>query len=53
MNTGAKDTHNKPAEANLGVNGKVNAEAELKQEEDAIADASAELAKAKIEDAAA
>jgi hypothetical protein len=53
MNTGAKDTHNKPAEANLGLNGKVDAEAELKQEQDAVADATAELAKAKIEDATA
>ena len=52
MDTGAKDTHSKPATANLGVNGKVSAEAQLSQEEDAVADAAAELEKAKIEDAA-
>jgi len=53
MNTGAKDTHSKPADANLGANGKVSAEAVLKQEQDAVADAAAEMEKAKIEDAAA
>lgn len=52
INKGAKDTHTKPAEANQGVNGKVNAEAVLAQEEDAVDDAAAELEKAKIEDAA-
>jgi len=51
INTGAKDTHSKPAAANLGTNGKVDAEAELKQEQDAVADAAAEMEKAKIEDA--
>jgi hypothetical protein len=34
------------------LNGKVNAEAVLNQEQDATADAAAELEKAKIEDAA-
>jgi hypothetical protein len=34
------------------LNGKVNAEAVLNQEQDAAADAAAELEKAKIEDAA-
>jgi hypothetical protein len=52
MDVGAKDDHSKPAAANLGVNGKVSAAAELRQEQDAAADAAAELAKAKIEDAA-
>jgi hypothetical protein len=51
MDVGAKDTHSKPAAANQGLNGKVDAEAELQQEEDAVADATAELEKAKIEDA--
>jgi hypothetical protein len=49
---GAKDTHKKPASANQGLNGKVSAEAELAQEKDAIADATAELEKAKVEDEA-
>ncbi|KAF2670990.1 hypothetical protein BT63DRAFT_205581 [Microthyrium microscopicum] len=48
INSGAKDTHKKPADANQGANG----EAVLKQEEDGAADATAELEKAKIEDAA-
>ncbi len=51
MDKGAKDTHSKPAAANQGLNGKVSAEAELQQEKDAVADAAAELEKAKIEDA--
>jgi hypothetical protein len=51
MDVGAKDDHSKPAAANLGVNGKVSAAAELRQEQDAVADAVAELEKAKIEDA--
>lgn len=53
MNIGAKDTSSKPAAANQGANGKVNAELELKQENDAAADAAAELERAKLEDAAA
>ena len=50
MDKGAKDTHNKPAAANLGLNGKVDAEAELQQENDAVADAAVELEKSKLED---
>jgi hypothetical protein len=52
MDVGARDDHSKPAAANLGVNGKVSAAAELRQEQDGVADASAELKKAKIEDSA-
>jgi hypothetical protein len=45
------DTHKKPAQKNQGVNGsKVDAGAELAQEKDAIADATEDLKKAKIED---
>lgn len=61
-NTGSKDTARKPAEKNEGINGHgsastnkhgadVPAEAELAQEKDAVADAAAEMEKAKIEDA--
>jgi hypothetical protein len=44
------DTHRKPAEKNRGVNGHASAEAELAQEKDAVADATEDLKKAKIED---
>ncbi|KAF2436089.1 hypothetical protein EJ08DRAFT_674662 [Tothia fuscella] len=47
---GAKDTHRKPATKNQGVNGHASAEAELVQEKDAVADATEDLEKAKIED---
>jgi hypothetical protein len=59
---GSKDGAKKPAQKNEGVNGhgaastnkhggRVPADAELAQEKDAAADATAELEKAKIEDA--
>ncbi|KAF2839486.1 hypothetical protein M501DRAFT_1056850 [Patellaria atrata CBS 101060] len=47
----SKDLGNKPAAANLGINGKVDSEAELRQEKDAEIDVAEELEKAKIEDA--
>lgn len=37
---------------NSGVNGKVSADAELKQEKDAVADVTEELEKATVEDQA-
>ncbi|PWY65719.1 nuclear segregation protein [Aspergillus heteromorphus CBS 117.55] len=46
------DAAKKPAVKNSGVNGKVSADAELKQENDATADVSEELEKATIEDQA-
>ena len=49
---GSKDTSSKPAAKNQAVNGKpVDAEAELAQERDGIADAAKDLANAKLEDA--
>ncbi|GAM86540.1 hypothetical protein ANO11243_045540 [Dothideomycetidae sp. 11243] len=44
------ETARKPATRLQGVNGQADAGAELKQEKDAVADASEELSKAKIED---
>lgn len=48
----ATDAAKKPAIINSGVNGKVSAEAELKQEKDAAADVSDELQKASLEEKA-
>ncbi|KAB8074994.1 hypothetical protein BDV29DRAFT_172768 [Aspergillus leporis] len=48
----ATDAAKKPAIVNSGVNGKVSAEAELKQEKDAAADVSDELQKASLEEKA-
>lgn len=48
----ATDAAKKPAIINSGVNGKVSAEAELKQEKDAAADVSDELQKASLEETA-
>ncbi|EAW07421.1 putative nuclear segregation protein (Bfr1) [Aspergillus clavatus NRRL 1] len=48
----ATDHAKKVAIENSGVNGKVSAEAELKQENDAAADVSEELQKASLEDSA-
>ncbi|KAF9890338.1 hypothetical protein FE257_006004 [Aspergillus nanangensis] len=48
----ATDSAKKPALENSGVNGKVSASAELKQEQDAVADASEELQKASLEEKA-
>ncbi|KNG88282.1 nuclear segregation protein (Bfr1), partial [Aspergillus nomiae NRRL 13137] len=48
----ATDAAKKPAIINSGVNGKVSAEAELKQEQDAAADVSDELQKASLEETA-
>ncbi|KAE9963069.1 hypothetical protein BLS_009718 [Venturia inaequalis] len=47
---GSLDIAKKPAAKNAGLNGKVSAEAELAQEKDGVADATADLAAAKIED---
>ncbi|KAK2810061.1 hypothetical protein FQN50_003255 [Emmonsiellopsis sp. PD_5] len=46
----ATDTAKKPALQNEGTNGHVSAEAELKQEKDAVADATEELQKASLEE---
>lgn len=46
------DQAKKPAIENNGVNGKVSATAELKQEKDAAADVSDELQKASLEEKA-
>jgi uncharacterized small protein (DUF1192 family) len=51
--TRSRDDAKKSAQANAGVNGKVSADAELKQEKDAVADVSEELKATKIEDATA
>jgi len=45
------DSAQKPAEKNQAVNGHASAGAELTQEKDAVADATEDLEKAKIEDA--
>lgn len=47
---GATDIARKPAQKNQGLNGKPDAEAELEQEKEAIADAAEDLKKASIED---
>ncbi|KAF1916368.1 hypothetical protein BDU57DRAFT_516442 [Ampelomyces quisqualis] len=47
---GATDTARKPAQKNQAVNGSADAEAELEQEKDGVADATDELKKATIED---
>jgi hypothetical protein len=44
------DAATKPAQKNAGVNGKVDADAELTQEKDADADVAEEMKKASIED---
>jgi hypothetical protein len=46
----ATDHAKKVSQTNAGVNGHVSAEAEAKQEEDAVADATEELQKAALED---
>ncbi|GAD98109.1 nuclear segregation protein [Paecilomyces variotii No. 5] len=46
------DKAKKPAQANAGVNGKVSADAELKQEKDAVADVSEELKETSLEEKA-
>lgn len=48
-NDRATDKARKPAQANAGINGHVSAEAELKQEKDAVADVSEELKEASLE----
>jgi hypothetical protein len=47
---GSTDHAKKPAQKNAGLNGHADAGAELAQEEDAVADATKELAEAKLED---
>jgi hypothetical protein len=49
---GATDTARKPAQKNQAVNGSADAEAELEQEKDGVADAAKELKEASLEDAA-
>ncbi|KAJ9199318.1 hypothetical protein DTO164E3_4630 [Paecilomyces variotii] len=46
------DKAKKPAQANAGVNGKASADAELKQEKDAVADVSEELKETSLEEKA-
>lgn len=45
-----RDAGNKTSAANQGMDGKISAEAELDQEQDAEADVTAEMEKAQIED---
>ncbi|KAI1915464.1 multicopy suppressor of BFA (Brefeldin A) [Ophidiomyces ophidiicola] len=50
VTNGSTDHAKKPALQNAGVNGHVSAEAELRQENDAVADAAQELQEAKLEE---
>ena len=46
----SRNAAKKPAQASIGTNGEISAEAELKQEKDAVADVTEELKEAAIKD---